>query len=75
MEPVYLVQKGEYVAIACEGPTGSIYLVDGSSRTTLFTKKRQSEFTLIPWNRETATKIAIEHNSKFKELVIDLSKL
>ena len=72
IKPIYLVKKinDDYTAIACISTTGAVYLVDGGSSMTLFTEKRQREFNIIAWDRETVMDIANKHNRRFTSLVI-----
>ena len=75
MEPVYLVQNDEYVAIACKSPTGAVYLIAEDKPMTLFTPKKQQEFAVIGWDRTKAIEIAKNYNDRYSALKIDLSKL
>jgi len=75
MEPIYLVQNDDLIAIACEGPTGAIYLIAEDKPMTLFTPKKQCEFKVIGWDREKAIEIAKNYNDRFSDLKIDIRKL
>ena len=75
MEPVYLVQNDEYVAIACKAPTGAVYLIAEDKPMTSFTAKKQREFKVIEWDKTKATEIAKNYNDRYSALKIDLSKL
>lgn len=71
MEPIYLVNKGDCFALACEGPDGALYLIEKEGKT-LFTPKKRIEFNVIGWNSEKAAEIAKEYNEKFNDLRTDL---
>lgn len=75
MEPVYLVQNDEYVAIACKAPTGAVYLIAEDKPMTLLTPKKQSEFKMIAWDRVKVMEIAKNYNDRYSALRINLSKL